>query len=162
MTLTLSSSAFLHQHPIPHQYTCIGDKNSPPLTWEHPPKTTQTYTLTMQDLSVPFGTLTHWILYNIPHTILSLPENIANTNPLPNGIRQGINGMRRQTYLPPCPPFGSTHTYQFTLYALDIQIDHIPKMNLKRLIKTISPHILEKAILNGTYSKKQPYFQNHK
>jgi len=153
MTFTLTSTAFAHKDMIPALYTCTGENISPPLSWIDAPEGTKSFVLLMEDLDVPLGKLTHWILYNISPEIYELPENIPhNARPI-NGIFQGKNSMRKQGYMGPCPPFGK-HRYLFTLSALDCMIDYDENMNKRRLMKVIEGHVLDTSKLMGFYKKK--------
>lgn len=149
----LSSIAFHSEGKIPDIYTCKGKKISPPLSWKNIPKGTKSFALIMDDLDTPIGILNHWILYNIPPDKTELPEDIPHQEQLFNGIIQGKNSMKKNKYLAPCPPFGN-HRYLFKIYALDIMLKIIPKMNKKRLLKSIKGHILKDSLLIGKYSKK--------
>lgn len=58
--LTLRSSAFRDQGPIPARYTCDGDEKPPPLTWSAPPAGTTELTLTVEDPDAPKPPFIHW------------------------------------------------------------------------------------------------------
>lgn len=152
MTFTLKSTAFAHEEMIPELYTCTGENISPPLSWIDAPDGTKSFVLLMEDLDVPLGTLTHWILYNISSEIHELPENIPHNSSPINGILQGKNSMRKQSYMGPCPPFGK-HRYLFTLYALDGMIDSDQNMNKRRLMKAIEGHVIATSKLMCVYKK---------
>jgi Raf kinase inhibitor-like YbhB/YbcL family protein len=153
MAFELYSQAFENEGLIPDIYTCKGKEISPPLGWKNPPEGTKSYAILMEDLDVFFGSITHWVLYNIPFEKSQLPADIPHQNNLADGIFQGKNSMRKIGYMGPCPPF-SKHRYIFTIYAVDTILSPDPKMNKKRLIKSINGHILDKANLLGYYSKK--------
>ncbi len=121
--------------------------------WEDPPSGVKSFGIIMEDLDIPFGTITHWILYNIPAKNRELLENIPHHDSLPDGTLQGKNGMRKTGYMGPCPPFG-IHRYKFTLYAIDTVLGINSKMNKKRFLKEIEDHILAQAHLVAYYSKK--------
>lgn len=60
------------------RYTGRGEEFSPPLQWTAGPDGTQSYVLILQDPVEQFENLVvnHWIAYNIPANVTSLPENI--------------------------------------------------------------------------------------
>jgi Raf kinase inhibitor-like YbhB/YbcL family protein len=155
MEFQLQSPVFKHDERIPDQYTCMGDEISPPLNWNNAPKGTQSFALLMEDLDVPFGTITHWVIFNIPATQHELAEAIPREKLLPNGIIQGRIFMRRTGYMGPCPLWG-THRYRFILYALDTLLPPNPKINKKALLKAMKGHILAQSELACIYSKKKP------
>lgn len=115
-TFALTSTAIAPGGVIPTMYSCRGTNVSPPLAWTGGP-TAPGYALVFTDMS---NGLVHSILWDIPGTTTSLPENIAKVAepPVPAGSKQPL-AYDNQTrgYLGPCP--GSTHTYRFDLYAVD-------------------------------------------
>lgn len=153
MNFELKSNKFLHNDTIPDRFGCKGKGISPPLSWQGVPEHTKSFALIMQDLDTPLTKLTHWILYNIPSDQTVLSEFIPSQKTFSNGMIQAKNSMRKNEYMPPCPPFGK-HRYVFTLYALDILLETDPKMNKKKLLKAMDGHILAESELHGFYSKK--------
>ncbi len=148
--LTLTSKAFKNEEEIPIKYTCQGESINPPLNISNVPEKTQSLALTTIDIDPPIGkTITHWILCNMEPTTLEIPENASL-----EGIIVGKNMRRQNKYMGPCPPKGS-HRYVFTLYALDTKLSVDSKVNKKTLLKAIEGHVLEKAELIGTYTKKK-------
>jgi Raf kinase inhibitor-like YbhB/YbcL family protein len=70
----------------------------------------------------------HWVIWDIPAAITSLPENIEHQPKpaMPAGAKQsyvaGLDGFTGAGYLGPCPQaVNSPQTYVFTLYALDVE-----------------------------------------
>ncbi|MFS8866707.1 YbhB/YbcL family Raf kinase inhibitor-like protein [Synechococcus sp. H65.1] len=153
MTLQLASSAFAPSEPIPSRYTCEGEDLSPPLTWSGAPVGTQSFALIMDDPDAPRGTFVHWVVYNLPASVTSLPEGIRSDSDLPQGAVHGQNSWGRNSYGGPCPPSG-THRYFFTLYALDSQLALAPGATKEALLQAMEGHILAQAQLMGTYQKK--------
>jgi Raf kinase inhibitor-like YbhB/YbcL family protein len=101
------------------------------------------------------GGFTHWVLFNIPGDQRSLPENIlpASEN-LPNGGMQGANGTGKAGYVGPAPPAGSgTHLYRFNLFALNIMLQLKPGASQDELLTAMGTHMLDNALLTGTYSR---------
>lgn len=109
------------------KYTCAanGFRGSimPALNWTPGPAGTKSYAITFIDttLSAQGNALGyHSVIYNIPANVTSLPEGFKAAEAAMIGAKQNDN------FLGPCPNFGSpppsgseTHTYEFTLYALD-------------------------------------------
>lgn len=146
-TFLLSSPAFENNGTIPVQYTCDGDNVSPPLTIAGVPESTQGLALIVDDLDVPQGIFTHWIVWNMPanKTQFSAGENID--------YPQGINGMGKSGYGGPCPPLGQTHRYFFKLYALNSTLNLDESATKGDLEQSMSGHIIAQAILEGKYSR---------
>lgn len=148
----LTSSAFAQGQPIPADYTCTGQGQSPPLAWTDPPTGTQRLALVVEDPDAPGGTFIHWVLYNIPGTARALAAARPTTATLPDGSRQGRNGSGGTGYTGPCPP-GGTHHYIFHLYALDTALDLPDGATNEQLLKAADGHVLGQVKLMGTYSK---------
>ncbi|MEV0586742.1 YbhB/YbcL family Raf kinase inhibitor-like protein [Nonomuraea sp. NPDC050310] len=121
---SLSSTAFANNATIPIKYTCAQDKVSgndisPPLAWANPPTGTQSYAITFIDTA---NSGKHWAIWDIPASKLSLPEGLGLGYSVPNQSpakqKAMSSGNKSLQYFGPCPG-GSTHKYEFTLYALD-------------------------------------------
>jgi phosphatidylethanolamine-binding protein (PEBP) family uncharacterized protein len=74
--LELASSAFEHESDIPDRYTCRGRNISPPLSFRGSPDGTCSHALIMEDPDTPFGTIAHWVLYNLPPGAGALSEGL--------------------------------------------------------------------------------------
>ena len=154
MAFCLESEAFLHGGDIPDLYTCRGKNVSPPLAWSNPPEKTRSFALTMEDSDTPVGTITHWVLFNIPAAKRSLEAAVPMQRQFPDGRIQGRNGMRRNKYMGPCPPWG-THRYTFRLYALDTLIAPGARTGNRRLGRAMKGNILAQAELMGRYGRSR-------
>jgi Raf kinase inhibitor-like YbhB/YbcL family protein len=152
--LELTSSVFANEGDIPDLYTCRGSNISPPLRFADAPEATRSYALIMVDLDTPVGTITHWVLYNIPADLRELGEGIPPGRLLADGSNQGRNGMFRFGYMGPCPPWGR-HRYLFRLFALDRMLPRDGVLNRRKVLRMMETHILEEAALLGYYPKKE-------
>jgi len=157
MSLTLSSPAFRHNGEIPARYTCDGEDISPPLTWSGVPRNTRSLALIVDDPDAPDPRApkmvwVHWVLYNLPPEAGGLPEGVGK-NQLPPGTREGLNDWKRTGYGGPCPPIGR-HRYFFKLYALDTVLPDLGTPSKKQLEQAMQGHILEEAVLIGTYQRR--------
>jgi Raf kinase inhibitor-like YbhB/YbcL family protein len=154
MPLTLTSSEFGPNGPIPPIYTCDGNDLSPPLSWSGVPAGAKSLVLIVDDPdapdpAAPQRTWVHWLLYNIPPDAAGLEQGARN---LPPGTQQGINDWKRGDYGGPCPPIGR-HRYFFKLYALDTSLSGLTNPSKQQLLNAMEGHVLEKAELIGTYHK---------
>ncbi|MDP9862924.1 MULTISPECIES: YbhB/YbcL family Raf kinase inhibitor-like protein [Streptosporangium] len=120
----LTSSAFAAGGTIPAKYTCQGDgvagnDISPPLAWTTAPPGTQSYAITFVDTA---NGGKHWVIWDIPAGRLSLPEGLGlgfNVPQVPGAKQKAMSsGNKALQYFGPCPG-GSTHKYEFTLYAVN-------------------------------------------
>lgn len=153
VTLQIESAAFVAEGTIPQRYTCDKDDVSPPLSWSEPPAGTQSLALIFEDPDAPAGTWTHWVLFNMPAGIRSLPEGVP-LDPVVEGTGvHGSNSWRRLGYGGPCPPPGPVHHYYFKLYFLDTSLDLDPGASKKDVEKAIQGHILAEGQLMGEYGR---------
>ncbi|MDQ3931762.1 MAG: YbhB/YbcL family Raf kinase inhibitor-like protein [Actinomycetota bacterium] len=145
--LSIRSSAFGHDDPIPTKYASDGDDVSPPLEWTGVPEGTRQFALIIHDPDAPvtYG-CTHWMLYGIPPSTTSLEEGGGSE------FTAGENYLGNQGYDGPAPPSGhGTHHYFFHLYALDVELDAEPGLTRLELLDRIDGHIIEQARVVGTY-----------
>lgn len=148
-TLSLSSSAFQPNGPIPAKYTCDGENMSPPISIAGVPKNAQSLTLIVHDPDAPRGNWDHWIVWNIKPNTTTIEEGTV-----PDGAVEGTNDFKQQAYGGPCPPSG-THRYVFALYALDRELQLASGSQRQELEKAMQGHILDQAELIGTYKSQK-------
>lgn len=151
--LSLPSSAFEEGEKIPAKYSCDGQDVPPPLAWSQPPAGTQSFVLIVDDPDAPGGVFTHWVLFNLPSDSRELPEAVPAQAQLVSGALQSKNDFRRIGYGGPCPPVGSPHRYQFTLYALDQPLDLKAGASKKQVLDAMQGHILAWGQLMATYQR---------
>lgn len=152
--MRISSEAFQDAAEIPTRFTCDGADISPPLTIEDVPDKARALALIVDDPDAPSGTFVHWLLWNLPAGIDELPEDVPSDRMVESlgDARQGITDFKRIGYGGPCPP-DRRHTYRFMLYALDTELDLEPGATRKQLESALQGHVLEEAILRGTYDR---------
>lgn len=109
---------------VPAKFVCSqygGQNVSPALSWTGAPAGAQSFAVTIHDPDAPVpGGFWHWVVADIPASATGLGQNAgapggtglpAGTTPLPNGAKQ-------PSYIGPCPPAGSPHHYEITVWAL--------------------------------------------
>jgi Raf kinase inhibitor-like YbhB/YbcL family protein len=153
----LTSSAFAEAATIPVKHTCDGPDISPPLAWTATPPNTKSFAVIMDDPDAPMGTWVHWVLWNLPGTSSSLPENVAKTRELNElgGALQGNNTWPKIGYYGPCPPPGKPHRYFFKLYALDAQLPLKAGAVKADVERAMQGHVLAEAQLMGTFGRSR-------
>ncbi len=156
MALEITSSAFAPGQAIPSEYTCDGDDESPPLSWQGLPTGTKSLVLIVDDPDAPDPaapkmTWVHWVLYNLPPSASGLPRGVRR-NDLPAGTREGVNDWKRTGYGGPCPPVGR-HRYFHKLYALDAVLPDLRKGSKAAVEQAMAGHVLASAELVGTYQR---------
>ncbi|MFH1501420.1 MAG: YbhB/YbcL family Raf kinase inhibitor-like protein [Candidatus Eisenbacteria bacterium] len=152
----LASAAFANGAPIPVKYTCDGEDISPPLEWDALPPGTVSLALVVDDpdaVPVAGKIWDHWVLYNIPVRAVSLAEGVPDLVDLPGGAHSG-RGTSRVGYQGPCPPPGRTHTYRFTMYAVDTVTDLPGGATKAQLLEALADHVLAVGELTGTYARQ--------
>jgi len=138
------------------QYFPGGGNRSPDLSWSNAPPETLSFVVIAYDHTASF---THWGMYNIFVTTLPLNAGVPNS---PYGT-QVANDFGDLRYNGPCPPplRPASHTYVFTVYALDIMLPTLPTIGsfppgsealYHALIKAgREHHILRSASIEGHF-----------
>lgn len=150
----LSSSAFRHSERIPVKYTQQGDNVSPPLSWSVTPSGTQSFALMTEDMDGPSGIIVHWVMFNIPSSIHELAEAVPVQDQLDSRALQGSNVRGGRGYIGPSPPVGTTHRYEFTLFALDQPLSLNAGASRAELVAAMQGHIVAVTQLMGIYQRQ--------
>jgi len=148
----LSSSVLKENELMPTKYTRDGDNLSPPLNWSGIPNKAKSLVIIMYDPDAPSGVFYHWVFYNIPKNINSIPEGIQKSPITPYGY-QGINSYNTLGYDGPFPPKGSTHRYIFLVLALDTELALGPNVYYSQVLNSTKGHIIAYAELTCLYRK---------
>jgi Raf kinase inhibitor-like YbhB/YbcL family protein len=150
--MQLTSSAFAPFGRIPKKHTGEGDDVSPPLAWSAAPPRTRSFALVCHDPDAPLVTslgygFVHWVLYNIPGSVLTLAEADA-------GHTSGANSFGKPGYGGPMPPEGhGVHHYYFWLLALGEDLKLPPGLSMTDLFAATESSVLGMNRLIGTYSR---------
>ncbi len=148
----LTIKAFANGAVIPVAFTCEGEDASPALEWSGEPAGTKSFALIMDDPDAPAGTWSHWLLWDIPASVHSLPEHYRVASP----VHSGANDFGKPDYGGPCPPKShGPHRYFFRLHALDASALGVrPGANRKVLEQAIQKHSLGVAEYMGRFERK--------
>ena len=140
---------FAHGGEIPVQFTCDGDDVSPALHWQGEPSETKSFALIVDDPDAPRGTWNHWLVWDIPAEVHSLPQGERASIG-----RSGTNDFGGRGYGGPCPPKGGPHRYFFRLFALDAPSLGVSE-GAKRptLEKAVKKHALAETAYMGRYAR---------
>lgn len=151
MSLILTSPAFQNGQPIPETYAQKGQNTSPPLAWTGAPDGTKSFVLVVEDHDAPVGTVTHWVVYDLPADSNGLLEGLDRDQ-----VHHATNDLGHDHYDGPKPPNGhGPHRYHFRLTALDtssLGLSGSPSSNDVK--KAARSHVLEEVELIGTYETK--------
>ncbi len=146
-------SVFKNHERIPEKYTCDGEDISPPLEIVNLSDKAKSIAIIMDDPDAPFGTFTHWIIWNIPPTS-KIPEGIPLGKEISKPFKayQGKNDFGKYGYGGPCPPPGKPHRYFFKVYVLDTTLD-LKDATKEQLISAMEGHIIQYGELVGIYGR---------
>jgi Raf kinase inhibitor-like YbhB/YbcL family protein len=159
--MTLTSSAWTDGGRIPPKYTQAGEEVSPPLSWSNVPAGVAGFVLIVHDLDAAVGAgtddLLHWMLWNIPAGVSSLPEHVPAVSELPDGTRQ-ISATAPGYRGPGAAAAGPAHHYVFELYALDAVLDipavgQPPALTRAAVMAAMAGHVRGKAVYVGLFKR---------
>jgi len=153
MSFKLATSSFSNGGEIPKKFTCSGADVSPELAWSEAPAGTKSFALIADDPDAPGGTYTHWVVYDLPANKASLPENVAKTDEISGGGKQGRNDFRKIGYGGPCPPPGKAHRYFFRLNALDKMLNLSAGAGRQDVEQAMKGHVLGEAEVMGRFAR---------
>lgn len=153
----LESPDFADGSPIPPEYTAAGTDRSPALQWHGAPAGTRSFALILDDPDAPPGLWIHWVLFNIPAGVSSLPAGLPRQPELADGSRQGrcwgVTSFSRLGYYGPQPPPGPPHRYRFTLSALGRPLELGANATAAAVRAAMADHLLAETRLTGLYGQ---------
>ena len=137
---------------FPIEHTGRGQDVSPEFVIKNLSPDAKTLAVTLEDLSHPIKNFTHWIIWNIPAADrIERKIPAGKTVPKLRNACQGIGyGMHR--YAGPKPPKGKKHTYRFTIYSLDCEMDLSVNSMKWSFLRKAGKHIIQKGSIVGEFS----------
>ncbi len=155
----IRSPAFQDGQALSSRFSAYHEGLSPPLAWDAVPKAV-TYVILAEDPdSTPIKPFVHWVAWNIPASVTSLPEGVQVQPRLtdPEGVLQGATSRGSVGYYGPRPPVGDPpHHYHFQVLALDRALDVRPGATRDEVLKAVKGHVLAKGVVVGTYQQTDP------
>jgi Raf kinase inhibitor-like YbhB/YbcL family protein len=161
IVMALTSPAFVDGARIPDRNAQAGHDVSPSLSWIGAPDSTASFVLIVHDLDAALGSGTddmlQWMVWNIPGSVHSLPEDVPQGGQLADGSRQ-ISGTGPYYRGPAAPASGPVHHYAFELYALDAMLDipavgASPPATRAAVMAAMAMHVRGKAVTVGFYKR---------
>lgn len=154
-TLSVSSRSFPPNGDMPVSCSCKGKERSPELRWENARPNVESYVVLATDYDVPVPafplySLSHWVVYNLPASVRSLPEGVTSEQLRLLGGKIGKNGTGDPTYIGPCPPAGR-HAYVFRVYALDQMLSFTNLPGKQAVLSAMNGHVLGYGELTGYF-----------
>nr|WP_315249603.1 YbhB/YbcL family Raf kinase inhibitor-like protein [uncultured Duganella sp.] len=156
--LAVQSAAFRQDELLDARYSEYVDGLSPPLSWQAVAGA-KSYAIIMEDPDAPQKPFVHWLAWNIPAAVTSLPEGLQEQPRLtqPEGVLQGRTTRGSIGYYGPRPPVGDApHHYHFQVFALDTVLSLGFGADRDQLLNAIQGHVLAKGEIVGRYVQKQP------
>lgn len=127
--------------------TCDGDDVSPALSWTGVPDGAVELALVVTDDDA--DGFFHWVVTGFDPAIGSMLEG-----EVPQGAVQWPNSFGARQWNGPCPPEGSPHTYRFTLYALNQNVDEVTDDTpVDDLLEVVNAFAVGSTTITGTYSR---------
>jgi Raf kinase inhibitor-like YbhB/YbcL family protein len=145
---TVTSPAFAPGGTLPAEFTCDGERASPPLQWSNAPAGTRSFAVTMHHVPGPGDRHVYLVIYNIPATVTSLAKNSRTAG------SWGVNTVNGQAeYTPPCSQGPGPKTYTLTVYALSAEAKLSGTVTMEALLNAIQDKTLATAAIDVTYSR---------
>ena len=141
LPLTLIAS-WVDGSTVPGRQTCLGEGLSPALTWSNVPLGTTELAIAVVDIDA--GDFVHWIAYAIPSFETGLTEG-----QLPDNSFEWANDVGNKAFEALCPPSGETHRYQFTLYALNQQLEVAEDASAPEVLSELEFLSIARASVSG-------------
>lgn len=149
--LIVTTPAFQSGGDIPFENTQYRGNVFPGLSWSAGPRGTKAYAIILQDTDSggrPTPWL-HWVLYNVPTSVISLAPGMASDRQ-PAGASYGPNYLgQNRPYLGPQTPPGPKHHYHFQVFAVDVVVPPDPAITYDTLVDALDGHVLASGEIIG-------------
>jgi Raf kinase inhibitor-like YbhB/YbcL family protein len=116
------------------------------MTWSNVPDGTVELAVTVTDPDA--GGFVHWIVYGIDAATTGVAEGLV-----PPGAFEWANSFGNAAWDGPCPPAGEHHLYQFTVHALNQQLEVAEDASAAEVISTLNQAAIEQRSVSGTYAR---------
>ena len=131
------------------KFTCTGLDVHPQVSWLGAPAAAVEMALVVRDTDA--NDFVHWIIAGLDPKNPLVPEG-----KVPVGAVESLNGFSTVAkpsvgWKGPCPPAGAAHHYEFTLYALNQQIELPTGSSAADLQAAIDASAIQATSLTGVY-----------
>lgn len=131
-------------------FGCEGENTAPDLAWSGAPDGTRSFAVTVYDPDAPTGSgWWHWFAFNIPADVSALPAGAA----LPKGTVELRNDYGTVGFGGACPPPGEVHRYQFTVHALDRELEIDGSVSNALAGFMVNAHGIATASITAVYTR---------
>ena len=133
---------------IPTEFTCDGDNDAPVVTVESTPAGTVQLALIVDDPDAPTpDPFVHWVVYGLPADVTEITDG-------DDAATYGVNDVPTEEWFGPCPPDGDgPHGYEFTLFALDDELELEPGLDGRDVEEAIADVTITDTVLTATYER---------
>ena len=149
--LLFTGNGFSNNGIFPKLFTCDSSGFLPGLQWSNAPTGTNAYAITMHHIPPTGDKHVYLVLYNIPSTTTSIPENSKTIGVF------GINTVDGKTsYTPPCSQGPGAKIYVLTVYALSgAPVISVPsaQVTMDILLAGMKGKILDSTSMSVTYTR---------
>ena len=156
-SITVESSAFQPDAPLPVDVTADGRKVSPPLAWRGVPPGAAATVIMIEDADSPTPEpLVHAILLGLPGLDGRLAEaELKSAGNAGQAHELGRNSFLKAEYLPPDPPSGhGPHRYAVQVFALDAPLALAAEPGRGGVVEAMTGHVLATGLLIATYERR--------
>lgn len=134
--------------------TCDGKSQSPAVAWSGVPEGTKFLAVSLWHVA-PDQEKSYWVVYNIPASVTSLPQNAAAKSVAQGTGVTGINDRKQRSYDPMCSRGPGVKTYHITVYALSRELQLDPQQaDRSRLIEAMKGALLAESTLDFEYERQ--------
>ncbi|TYB68431.1 YbhB/YbcL family Raf kinase inhibitor-like protein [Nonomuraea sp. PA05] len=140
--INVSSPELREGKPLPGEYSCEGNQESPPLRWSSQPLSKAKSIAIVVDSHTSEKAAVHWVLYDIPATTTELGPNAAADPPAGTGQARVTSG--KVGYEAPCEPKAG---YRFTVYTLSGKVGLPAGSPLPAVLKKIAEQTIARGRL---------------
>lgn len=141
--MRVTSPAFDDGDVIPAHWCAPDCDDLPRLEIDDVPAEAVTLAVTLDDPDSPLGTVTHWLVWNIPAA-----TRYIDPRALPEEAVVGLDTFARHGGMGPPPPAGE-HRYRWQVLALDDRLA-LPEGSIRsQLDAAVAGHVLARATLTA-------------
>ena len=141
---------------IPQDNSNYGKSLSPQVTWTKGPASTKSYVVALEDSDAQArgAPITHWVAFNIPASVTSLPGGLPpqGAGAVPAGMMFGNNIRGQPAYMGPGTPPKATHHYHLQVLAIDTTLDLMQGAARADIAKAIDGHVVGTGEVVGLFT----------
>jgi phosphatidylethanolamine-binding protein (PEBP) family uncharacterized protein len=147
--MKLTSSSVSTAGRLSVDCTCDGKSQSPAVAWENAPAGTKSFVVSLWH-TAPDQEKSYWLLYNIPASTTSLPQNVRGVG------MAGLNDRKERSFDPMCSRGPGVKTYHITVYALSEELKLNPaSTNRAAIVDAVKQITLAETTLDFQYERQE-------